>query len=94
MRGGRAFTSRGQRSDNDYGSKFRGQNNTYRDSNASGGRFGGGGNKRRFSGGGSDSFGNNKSALNRSRSRYDHRSPDRYAHGHNERSSRVSNQIH
>lgn len=90
MRGGRSFSSRGPRSgDNDYGSKFRGSNNSFRDNNSSGGRFNSGGNKRRYNGG--DVFGSSKnSSMNRNRNRYDNRSPDRYSHV-NDRSSRVSN---
>lgn len=82
--GGRAFSSRGGHSgDRDYGSKFRGPGNSYRDG-GSGGRFNQNrGNDRRFD----DGFKGGSS--NRSRSRYDRRSNDRFAHGHNDRSSRV-----
>lgn len=82
--GGRAFSSRGGHSgDRDYGSKFRGPGNSYRDG-GSGGRFNQNrGNDRRFD----DNFKGGSS--NRSRSRYDRRSNDRFAHGHNDRSSRV-----
>lgn len=84
MRGGRSFASRGGHSDNrDYGGKFRGTGNSYRD----GGRFNNqnrGGNDRggRFD----DSFGKGGSSS-RSRSRYDRRSSDRFMH---DRSSRVN----
>lgn len=74
--GGRSFSSRGGRpSDRDYGGKFRGTGNSYRDGPSSGGRFNNQG--RRFE------------DNNRNRSRYDRRSPDRF-HGHNDRSSRVN----
>lgn len=84
--GGRSFSSRGGHpGDRDYGSKFRG--NSYRDGNSSGGRFNNQnrGNDRRFD----DNFGKAGSSS-RSRSRYDRRSPERFAHGHNDRSNRVN----
>lgn len=74
--GGRSFSSRGGRpGDRDYGGKFRGTGNSYRDGSSSGGRFNNQG--RRFD------------DNNRNRSRYDRRSPDRF-HGQNDRSSRVN----
>lgn len=76
MRGGRSFSSRGGRpGDRDYGGKFRGTGNSYRDGPSSGGRFNNQG--RRFD------------DNNRNRMRYDRRSPERF-HGQNDRSSRVS----
>ncbi|XP_031632497.1 zinc finger protein on ecdysone puffs-like isoform X2 [Contarinia nasturtii] len=84
MRGGRSFASRGGRpGDRDYGGKFRG--NSYRDGPSGGGRFNNQnrGNDRRFD----DSFGKSGSSS-RSRSRYDRRSPDRFAHGNLDRSNR------
>lgn len=86
--GGRSFSSRGGRpGDRDYGGKFRG-GNSYRDGGgpSGGGRFNNQnrGGDRRFD----DSFGKSGSSS-RSRSRYDRRSPDRFSHGHNDRSNRV-----
>lgn len=77
--GGRSFSRGGHSGDRDYNSKFRG--NSYRD-----GRFNNQsrGNDRRFD----DSFGKSGSSS-RSRSRYDRRSSERFAHGHNDRSNRV-----
>lgn len=76
MRGGRSFSSRGGQSggDRDYGGKFRGTGNSYRD--GGGGRFNNQnrGNDRRFD----DSF-NKGGPSNRNRSRYDRRSSDRFA---------------
>lgn len=89
MRGGRSFASRGGHSDNrDYGGKFRGTGNSYRDGGGGGGgRFNNQnrGNDRRFD----DNFGKGGSSS-RSRSRYDRRSPDRFMH---DRSSRVNNSL-
>lgn len=78
--GGRSFGSRGgHHGDREYGGKFRGPGNSYRD----GGRFNQNrGNDRRFD----DNF-NKSGPSNRSRSRYDRRSSDRFAH--NDRSNRV-----
>lgn len=83
--GGRSFSSRGGHSgDRDFGNKFRG--NSYRDGGSSGGRFNNQnrGNDRRFD----DSFG--KGGSSSRRSRYDRRSPERFTHGHNDRSNRVN----
>lgn len=79
--GGRSFSRGGHSGDRDYGGKFRGSSYSYRD-----GRFNNQsrGNDRRFD----DSFGKGGSSS-RSRSRYDRRSTDRFAHGHNDRSNRV-----
>lgn len=80
--GGRSFSRGGHSGDRDYGSKFRGTGNSYRDN----GRFNNQsrGNDRRFD----DSYGKSGSSS-RSRSRYDRRSSERFAHGHLDRSNRV-----
>lgn len=80
--GGRSFPRGGHSGDRDYGGKFRGNGNSYRDN----GRFNNQsrGNDRRFD----DNFGKSGSS-NRSRPRYDRRSPERFAHGHVDRSNRV-----
>lgn len=89
--GGRSFSSRGgPPGDRDYGGKFRG-NNSYRDRGSSGGgRFNNQsrGNDRRFE----DNFTKPGSSM-RNRSHYDRRSSERFGHGHNDRSSRVSSFI-
>lgn len=84
--GGRSFSSRGGApNDRNHGGKFR--DNSYRDRGSGGGRFNNNqsrGNDRRFD----DNFNKPGSSM-RNRSRYDRRSPDRFSHGNNDRSSRV-----